>query len=77
MYCHINASFNDEFYKRGIKTYLLRLFPVKKELQKGIVEIKIKRDIKDVLSYIVDKILEIFERYTEGYTRNIYISRWI
>ena len=34
IYCHINASFNDEFYKRGIKTYLLRLFPVKIELQK-------------------------------------------
>ena len=49
----------------------------KKELQKSIIEIKIKRDIKNVLEFIVDKILEIFERYTEGYTRNIYISRWI
>ena len=35
MYCHITASFDDEFYKRGLKTYLLRLFPVKIELQKN------------------------------------------
>lgn len=30
MYCHINTSFDDELYKRGLKEYLLRLFTVKR-----------------------------------------------
>ena len=47
------------------------------ELQKNLTEIKISSKVKDVMDYIVTKIIEIFNNYKEGYTRRIYIPRWI
>ena len=47
------------------------------EINKGLKTIKVRSTISDVINYIIDKIFEIFENYKEGYTRNIYISRWI
>ncbi len=49
----------------------------KKELTKSIVEMKVKKDIDNVLSYIVKCINKAYEKYLESYTRNIYIPRWI
>lgn len=48
----------------------------RKEMKVSLKELKVKKD-DNVLQVIVDYILHIFERYEDGYTRNIYISRWI
>ena len=52
-------------------------FLFRKELQKEILTIKVRRDAKDVLKEIINSILKIFDRYQSGTTRVIYISRWI
>lgn len=49
----------------------------RKELVKRIDDIRVKTSIKDSVTYIVNKIIEIFNNYEESYTRNIYIPRWI
>ena len=43
----------------------------------GLVNIKIKQNTDNVLKVIIENIIKIFERYEEGFTRNIYFSRWI
>lgn len=47
------------------------------ELQKSLAEIKVSSKIKDIVDYIVTTLISIFEAYKEGYTRKIYIPRWI
>lgn len=32
---------------------------------------------EDILNAIVSWIIKVFDNYEEGYTRNIYFSRWI
>lgn len=49
----------------------------RKELQRKIVKIKLKRDVKNPLKEFVSHILKIFYDYEEYTTRVIYISRWI
>lgn len=49
----------------------------KKELSKGLLKIKIKSSETNVLNYIVDEFILLEEEYMEGYTRNIYIPKWI
>lgn len=49
----------------------------RKELQKSLAEIKVSSKIKDIVDYIVTTLISIFEAYKEGYTRKIYIPRWI
>ena len=41
------------------------------------VNIKIRKDSKNVLKEIIKSILKIFDNYEEYTTRVIYISRWI
>lgn len=52
-------------------------YQFRKEMQKELIQVRIKKSCKDILRAIVDSILTIFERYTEGTTRRVYISRWI
>lgn len=47
------------------------------ELRKNLLEIKVSQDVQNVVTFIVNKLIEIFHNYKEGYTRNIYIPRWI
>lgn len=47
------------------------------ELQKALAEIKVSSKVKDIVDYIVTTLISIFEAYKEGYTRKIYIPRWI
>lgn len=46
------------------------------EMKLSLKEIRVKED-SDVLKEIIKSILKCFSLYEEGYTRNIYISRWI
>lgn len=48
----------------------------RKEMKVSLKELRVKKD-DNILQVIVDYILHIFECYEDGYTRNIYISRWI
>ena len=62
----------DHEISKYIDDYLFR-----KEMQKQIVNIKIRKDAKDILKEIIKSILKIFDNYEEYTTRVIYISRWI
>ncbi len=62
----------DHVISKYIDDYLFR-----KEMQKQIVNIKIRKDAKDILKEIIKSILKIFDNYEEYTTRVIYISRWI
>ena len=61
---HVISKYTDD--------YLFR-----KDMQKQIVNIKIRKDAKDILKEIIKSILKIFDNYEEYTTRVIYISRWI
>ncbi|MBE6140679.1 MAG: hypothetical protein E7172_03995 [Firmicutes bacterium] len=52
-------------------------YSFRKEFQKQIVKVKIKRDAKDMLKEFIKSIINIFNDYEEYTTRVIYISRWI
>lgn len=62
----------DEAVSKYIDDYNFR-----KELKKGLLELKVKSDCKDILKYIIDYIISLFNRYKASNTRVIYISRWI
>ena len=62
----------DKVVKKYIDDYLFR-----KEMQKQILEIRVKKDAKDILKEGIKSILKIFDNYEEYTTRVIYISRWI
>ena len=47
------------------------------EIKKGLLEIKVRSDVQNILDYIIKKIIEVFDKYMESYTRNIYVPRWI
>ncbi len=49
----------------------------RRELTKTIAEMKVKKDIEDVLLYIVKCMNKAYKKYLESYTRNLYIPRWI
>lgn len=62
----------DHVISKYIDDYMFR-----KEMQKQILNIKVRRDTKDILKEIIKSILKIFDNYEEYTTRVIYISRWI
>ncbi len=62
----------DHVISKYIDDYLFR-----KEMQKQILNIRIKKDASDILKEIIKSILKIFDNYEEYTTRVIYISRWI
>lgn len=62
----------DRVISRYIDDYNFR-----KEMKLGLVNIKIRQNTDNILKIIVENIIKIFERYEEGFTRNIYFSRWI
>lgn len=62
----------DYVISKYIDDYLFR-----KEMQKQILEIRVRKDTKDILKDIIKSIIKIFNNYEEYTTRVIYISRWI
>ena len=74
--CKTHEDFTDKIYaeeeRKYIDDYLFR-----KEMQKQIVQIRIKKDAKDILKEIIHSIIKIFDNYEEYTTRVIYISKWI
>ena len=52
-------------------------FKFKKELKEKILNIKVKEDGIDLLEFLINSIIDIFDDYLVNYTRNIYIPRWI
>ncbi len=61
----------DTIVSKYIDDYLFR-----KEMKKELLTIKVRRSV-NVLKVIIDNIIKIFDRYEEGVTRNIFISKWI
>ena len=39
--------------------------------------LKVSKKETNVLEYIVKEIIKEYEKYMEGYTRNLYIPRWV
>lgn len=62
----------DHVIGKYIDDYLFR-----KELQKEIIKVSVRKDAKNVLKEIINSIIKIFNNYEEYTTRVIYISRWI
>ena len=62
----------DHVISKYIDDYLFR-----KEMQKQILNIRVRKDTTDILKEIIKSILKIFDNYEEYTTRVIYISRWI
>ncbi len=48
----------------------------RKELRVEMKRIKVRKD-EDILNAIVNWIIKVFDNYEEGYTKNIYFSRWL
>lgn len=49
----------------------------RKDLSKGLLKIKVKKSEENVLDYIVSELIILEDKYIEGYTRNVYIPKWI
>ena len=61
----------DKILSKYIDDYSFR-----KEVQKGLLDIKVKRG-SNIIEIIVDNLIKLFDSYEDGYTRNIYFARWI
>ena len=51
-------------------------YTFRKAIKDGVLKIKIKSGC-DIMDAVVSALFNLFENYEEGYTRNIYIARWI
>ena len=63
----LNTAISKYFSDREFKT----------ELSRNLLSLKVPKGTKDVLLHIVNTILQVYSKYMEGYTRNLYIPRWI
>lgn len=48
----------------------------RKELKVEMKRIRVRKD-EDILNAIVNWIIRVFDSYEEGFTKNIYFSRWL
>ena len=62
----------DAVLNKYIEDYLFR-----KELQKQVLNIKVRRGETNVVKEVIKSLIRIFYNYEEYTTRVIYISRWI
>lgn len=51
-------------------------YSFRKEIKQGVLNIKVVRGT-NIMESIVDALIRLFQKYEEGYTRNIYFARWI
>ena len=49
----------------------------RRKMQTEIANVRIKKTCPNILRAVVESMINIFNRYEEETTRNIYISRWI
>lgn len=49
----------------------------KKNLSVFLKNLKVSQNETNIIEYISQNIVKEYERYMEGYTRSIYISKWI
>ncbi|NLC48423.1 MAG: hypothetical protein GX758_03580 [Tenericutes bacterium] len=49
----------------------------KSALSKSLMSLKVPKNSTDVMSIIVNTIIKEYDKYMEGFTRNIYIPKWI
>jgi hypothetical protein len=61
--CVIEKYLDDYFFRKDMKNRLLN--------------IKVRANSSNFIKSIVDGIIEAFDSYEMGYTRNIYFARWI
>ena len=59
----VNKYFDDREFRNNLNNHLKVLKAPKGE--------------KDILLYIVNSIIMLYNKYLDGYTRNLYIPRWI
>ena len=52
-------------------------YDLRKKLNVSLKKMKVKKSEENVLNTIVDNIINLYDKYIEDYTRNIYIPRWI
>ena len=55
------------FDDRDFKTYLTNI----------LVALKVSKKETDIMRFIAMSIIGAYEKYLEGFTRNLYISKWI
>jgi len=62
----------DKVLVKYIDDYMFR-----REVKSGLMQLKVKRDVDNILKLIVKNIIKMLEMYEEGATRKIYLARWI
>lgn len=67
-----NITNLDKIIARYMDDYYFRT-----EMQDGLKKIRVSVHEKNILQVIIENIFKIFDRYEEGTTRKIYITRWI
>ncbi len=63
----LNTAVARYFDDRDFKTILTNMLKT----------LKVSKSETNVIGYIVNAIINEYNKYMEGYTRNLYISRWI
>lgn len=64
----------------ALNTAVVRYFDdmeFRKELTNHLKTFKVPKGAEDVVIRIVDTIIKTYNKYMEGFTRNLYIPRWI
>ena len=49
----------------------------RKDMNSRLLNIRVKKSSRNIIKNIVEGVIEAFESYEMGYTRNIYFARWI
>ena len=49
----------------------------KKILTNYLIGLKVSKKEENVISFIADRIISEYEKYKEGYTRNLYTDKWV
>ncbi len=63
----LNSAVARYFDDREFKTLLTNV----------LVSLKVPKGTPDVMAIIIDTIIKEYRKYLEGFTRNLYIPRWI
>lgn len=67
MVSNLDKALTRYFDDREFKTYLTS----------ELIALKVSKKETDLMRYIAKSIIRSYEKYIEGFTRNLYISKWI
>lgn len=77
----INIKSKNEIKKAtDLNTAVVRYFDDREfrtVLNKFLSALKVSKQETNIVSFIVNGIIKEYDKYMEGYTRNLYIPRWI